>query len=171
MTSSIATAGAAFFSGAGSDADSISPASQKAAIASLQGALASTDGSPPLLRNFVDGEWVEATGGRVAVVDPSTGLVSCYVGDSNAADVELAVQAAHNAQKDWAATSQRFRADLLGKVSKALLVRLETLALCESCDVGKPVRLARIIDVRARLALPLSASAYVSASVSLTRTH
>ena len=92
MTSSVATAGAAFFSGAGSDAEAISASAQSAAVASLQGALPSADGSPPLLRNFVDGQWVVAAGGRVEVVDPSTGLVSCYVGDSNAADVELAVQ-------------------------------------------------------------------------------
>ena len=92
MTSSVATAGAAFFSGAGSDAEAISASAQIAAVASLQGALPSADGSPPLLRNFVDGQWVVAAGGRVEVVDPSTGLVSCYVGDSNAADVELAVQ-------------------------------------------------------------------------------
>jgi aminomuconate-semialdehyde/2-hydroxymuconate-6-semialdehyde dehydrogenase len=148
MSSSVATAGAAFFNGAGSDGAAIDPLNEVNAVASLQGAKVNADVKvAPLLRNFVNGEWVEAVGGTMEVIDPSTGKISCYVGNSNAEDVEAAVQAAHAASKSWGATTQRYRADLLTKVSKMLLERLETLALCESYDAGKPVRLARIIDI------------------------
>ena len=148
--SAIATAGAAFFAGAGKDAEIIPPELSGRAIRALKGALCSSPDQPPLLRNFVNGEWVvaKANGGRVVEVrDPATGNITCTVADSDADDVHAAVQAAHNAKGAWGRTPPQERAALLQRVSDMLKERLDDLALCESADAGKPVRLARIIDI------------------------
>ena len=146
----IATAGAAFFSGAGTDSAAIDPAASGRAIRSLKGALCSEDNEPPLLRNFINGQWVTAKangGNKVEVRDPATGNITCFVADSDKDDVQAAVLAAHKAKDAWAATSNHERAALLQRVSVMLKARLEDLALMESADAGKPVRLARIIDI------------------------
>ena len=148
--SAISTAGAAFFSGQGTDASEIDPSASGRAIRALQGALCADADTPPLLRNFVNGQWVTASagGGRtVEVRDPATGRITCYVADSDEDDVNAAVQAAHNAKAAWGATSPHERAALLQRVSAMLKARLEELALLESADAGKPVRLARVIDI------------------------
>ncbi|MBX7043980.1 MAG: aldehyde dehydrogenase [Ignavibacteria bacterium] len=79
--------------------------------------------------------------------DPSTGGVFTMIPDSGAEDVELAVSAAERAFPAWSATSVEERYDLLMSIARLLKERLEKFALAESMDNGKPLKLARTVDI------------------------
>jgi aminomuconate-semialdehyde/2-hydroxymuconate-6-semialdehyde dehydrogenase len=100
------------------------------------------------LLNFIDGEYKDPTRFEwINVVDPSCGEVSCRVGRGSDTDVNEAVAAANAAFKTWSKTPPATRAALLFKIAQGIRDRLEELARLESCDVGKPLRLARMIDI------------------------
>ena len=91
--------------------------------------------------NFIGGDFVAPVDGRYrANLTPVTGQVICEVADSTPADVDLALDAAHAAKADWAATSPAERAAVLNAVADAIEENLEMLAIAESWDNGKPVR-------------------------------
>jgi succinate-semialdehyde dehydrogenase/glutarate-semialdehyde dehydrogenase len=93
---------------------------------------------------LVAGAWRPATGGaRLAVADPATGSVLAEVADADVADAVAAVDAAAAAAGDWAATSPRFRADLLMRAYALMHERSEELALLISLENGKSLADAR----------------------------
>ena len=69
------------------------------------------------------------------------------VADSTAADVDAAAAAAAAALPAWAALSPAQRARWLHKIADGIEARLEDFALAESKDQGKPVWLARAVDI------------------------
>ncbi len=92
-------------------------------------------------QNFIGGRWVEPAKGRYFEnVTPVTGKPFCEVPRSDAADVERALDAAHAARESWGRTSYAQRAMLLNKIADRLEANLETLAVAETWDNGKPVR-------------------------------
>ena len=64
-----------------------------------------------------------------------------------AADVELAVAAAKRAFPAWSATPAAERSRILVRLADALEARLEEFVRAESIDAGKPVTLARRLDI------------------------
>jgi len=93
---------------------------------------------------FVAGAWRPAgTGSRLEVHDPSTGSVLATVADADTTDAVAAVDAAAAAAADWAATSPRFRADLLMRAFHLMLERSEELALLIALENGKSLADAR----------------------------
>jgi aldehyde dehydrogenase len=113
-------------------------------------------GSPVALNeryeNFLGGEWIAPTTGEYREnLAPSTGEPFCEVADSGAADIELALDAAHAAKEDWGRRSPAERAAVLNAVADAIEQNLEMLAVAESYDNGKPVRETLAADI------PLSA--------------
>jgi acyl-CoA reductase-like NAD-dependent aldehyde dehydrogenase len=99
---------------------------------------------------FIGGKWVEATaGGRMDVLDPSTGQTVTTVADATADDVEQAVAAARTAfdTGEWARTSPRDRARVLHRVADLIREHAAELTAVESIDVGKPVSLCGAVDV------------------------
>src|SRR6476619_7488503 len=91
--------------------------------------------------NFIGGEWVAPVGGRYFEnPSPVTGQVYCEVARSTAADIELALDAAHAAAPAWGKTSAGERAVILNKVADRIEENLEQLAVIETWDNGKPVR-------------------------------
>ena len=79
---------------------------------------------------------------------PATGQLAGRIARGNAADVEAAVAAAQAAQVGpWAETSVAERADLLEAVADAIESRVDEWAALESADTGKPISLARSIDI------------------------
>jgi len=102
-------------------------------------------GSPVDLKdrydNFIGGAWVPPTTGEYrANVTPGTGQPFCEVASSGAADIELALDAAHAAKDAWARRSPAERAAVLSAVADALEANREMLAVAESYENGKPVR-------------------------------
>ncbi len=100
------------------------------------------------IRNFIDGEFVEPLGGKyLDNIEPATGKPYALVPDSEARDVELAVTAAERAFPTWSKTSAADRSRILLRIADLIDRDLEKLARAESIDTGKPLSLARSLDI------------------------
>jgi aminomuconate-semialdehyde/2-hydroxymuconate-6-semialdehyde dehydrogenase len=104
------------------------------------------------IENFIGGRWCAPVSGQYGpVVDPATGQVYAHFPDSDARDVALAVQAAWTAFPAWAALPAAERSGHLLALAELIGQHQEELALAESTDTGKPLALARQMDIpRAR---------------------
>ncbi|MBA2269300.1 MAG: aldehyde dehydrogenase [Chthoniobacterales bacterium] len=106
-----------------------------------------TEGSNEI-RNYIDGQYVAPVGGAyLDNIEPATGKPYSQVPDSDARDVELAVTAAERAFEKWSRTPAAERSKLLLRVADAIERDLERFALAESVDTGKPLSLARNLDI------------------------
>ncbi|KQY38869.1 aldehyde dehydrogenase [Nocardia sp. Root136] len=95
----------------------------------------------PRYDNFIDGKWVPPVEGRYFEnTSPVDGQPFCEIARSSAADVELALDAAHRAAPAWGETSAAERANILNKIADRIEANLEPLAVAETWDNGKPVR-------------------------------
>jgi aminomuconate-semialdehyde/2-hydroxymuconate-6-semialdehyde dehydrogenase len=104
--------------------------------------------SPLTLANLIGGELRQpCTGAYLDVFEPATGKVYARCPDSDRRDVELAVEAAQDAAPAWAALPHGERARHLHRLADAIEARLDELAREESRDSGKPVKLARSVDI------------------------
>lgn len=100
------------------------------------------------IENYIAGSLVAPISGEyLDSFDPSIGEVYSYIPDSDERDVQLAVDAANAAFPAWSnsATEQRFT--ILMRLVTLIERDLESLALAESIDQGKPVSLARTVDI------------------------
>ena len=93
---------------------------------------------------WIGGKWVEAASKkRVDVFDPSTGKKITDVADCDADDALAAVNAADKAAAAWAATTPRFRAEILRKCYEKIVENIEWLAYLISLENGKALPDAR----------------------------
>ncbi|MGN7943244.1 aldehyde dehydrogenase [Virgibacillus sp. 6R] len=91
--------------------------------------------------NYIGGEWLPPVKGEYFEnVSPVNGKVFCEIPRSTAEDIELALDAAHAAKVTWGETSVAERANLLNKIADRIEQNLETLAVAETWDNGKPIR-------------------------------
>ncbi|MGV8831212.1 MAG: aldehyde dehydrogenase [Devosia sp.] len=91
--------------------------------------------------NYIGGQWLDAVDGQTFDnSSPITGQVICEIARSKAADVELALDAAHAAAPAWGKTSVAQRAVMLNKIADRMEENLELIALAETWDNGKPIR-------------------------------
>jgi aldehyde dehydrogenase len=91
--------------------------------------------------NFIGGKWVPPVNGKYFDnVSPVTGKPFCEVARSDAADIELALDAAHGAKVAWGKSSYAARSIILNKIADRMEQNLEMLAVAETWDNGKPVR-------------------------------
>jgi aldehyde dehydrogenase len=91
--------------------------------------------------NFIGGEWVPPVGGEYFDnPTPITGQAFCEIPRSTDADIEKALDAAHAAAPAWGKTAPADRALILNKIADRIEANLESLALAESWDNGKPIR-------------------------------
>ncbi len=97
---------------------------------------------------FVDGERA-APAGRTWFpdIDPATGQPHAEVCEATSDDVDRAVQAAKRAAGPWGRLAASQRADVLDRVAAQCAVRAQDLLAAEVKDTGKPVTLARTVDV------------------------
>ena len=100
------------------------------------------------LTHWIDGKAREASNGRwLEVWDPATGRCVGEVAAGDAADVDAAVAAARAALPEWSKLPNTERSQWLEKLASALEDRLEAFASAESRDGGKPIRLARDVEI------------------------
>jgi succinate-semialdehyde dehydrogenase/glutarate-semialdehyde dehydrogenase len=91
-------------------------------------------------RLLIGGEWREASGGdTLAVEDPSTGETLCEVADATPDDARAALDAAVEAQAEWAATPPNDRSEILHRAFLALNERSDDLALLMTLEMGKSI--------------------------------
>ncbi|MGO1798236.1 MAG: NAD-dependent succinate-semialdehyde dehydrogenase, partial [Microbacterium gubbeenense] len=82
----------------------------------------------------------DATGGATLDVrDPATNEVIAQVADATADDASRALDAAVDAQAEWAATSPRRRSDILRRAWELVQERKNDLALVMTLEMGKPL--------------------------------
>jgi aldehyde dehydrogenase (NAD+) len=97
---------------------------------------------------FIDGSFVEGSGGRFKTVNPATEEVLAEVVEASAEDVDAAVTAARRAFDDvWGPMPGRERAKYLYRIARIVQERARELAVLESIDNGKPIRESRDVDV------------------------
>src|SRR5688572_5119830 len=88
---------------------------------------------------LIAGEWRDGGGGTFEVEDPATGDVLCKVADATPKDAVAALEAAADAQPDWAATPANERSEILYRAFEALNDRADELALLMTLEMGKTV--------------------------------
>jgi aminomuconate-semialdehyde/2-hydroxymuconate-6-semialdehyde dehydrogenase len=89
----------------------------------------------PSSRNYLDN------------ISPAEGKVYCQLPDSDRKDVNQAAHAARLAFPEWSAMPVKKRSDILLKIADLIDRDLEKLALAESIDNGKPLKLATELDI------------------------
>lgn len=100
------------------------------------------------LPHWIDGKPTEPGNGRwLDVFEPATGQAFAQVADGNADDVEAAVAAALEAFPAWSSLSNSERGRWLHRLADALEARLDDVARAEARDGGKPITLARNVEI------------------------
>ena len=95
----------------------------------------------PRYGNYIGGEWVAPTAGRYFEnASPVNGQPFCEIPRSDETDIEKALDAAHAAASAWGKTTAAERAVILNKIADRIEENLESIAVAESWDNGKPVR-------------------------------
>ncbi len=101
-----------------------------------------------VIYNYIGGELIPALSqSTLPVINPSTGERYADAPDSDREDVNLAVDAARKAFSGWSSLSTEKRAEYLVLIANKIEEKLDVLAVAESIDNGKPVKLARIVDI------------------------
>lgn len=111
--------------------------------------------SPPALlsqplKMLIDGQWVGSQSGAcMDVINPSNGQVLVQESLGGAHEVDLAVQAARRAFETgpWSRMRPAERTRLLLKLADALEHHGDELALLETLNTGKPLKMARVFDI------------------------
>ncbi|MHA6325787.1 betaine-aldehyde dehydrogenase [Roseivivax sp. CAU 1753] len=101
----------------------------------------------PQASHFIDGAYVEDTGGDVIeVIYPATGAVIARVHQATDAVIEQAIASARRAQADWATWSPRDRGRVLTRAAQILRDRNRALSVLETRDTGKPLQETLVAD-------------------------
>jgi len=91
--------------------------------------------------NFIGGEWVAPADGKYFEnFSPIDNKAIAKVAQSNRKDIDLAVKAGWEAFESWGKAAVAERSAVLNKIADIMEVNLETLAVAESWDNGKPIR-------------------------------
>jgi aminomuconate-semialdehyde/2-hydroxymuconate-6-semialdehyde dehydrogenase len=101
------------------------------------------------VRNYINGEFVPSVSGEtIEDFDPARNQLLARIPRSGAADVQAGVDAANGVRSgSWAQSSNDERGALLERVADAIEARLDDFAELESLDTGKPVSLAKTVDI------------------------
>ncbi|MGB1263923.1 MAG: aldehyde dehydrogenase [Cognaticolwellia sp.] len=101
-----------------------------------------------IIANFIDGQYQAPVQQRyIDNIEPASGEVYGQIPDSCDKDLALAVAAAKKALPHWQALPLEERADYLTAMGQEIEQRIEALAMAEAIDNGKPISLARSVDI------------------------
>ncbi len=100
------------------------------------------------IQNYIDGVFVNPIQGDfIDNFNPSIGEVYGQIPNSTKEDVEKAYKAAEKAFPNWSNTTLETRSEILSKIADLLKERIDFFAAAESKDNGKPVSLAKAVDI------------------------
>ena len=104
------------------------------------------------IKNYINGQLSEPIeGSYIDNYEPATGKVYSLIPDSGEKDIAMAVSAAREAFPYWSQLKNTERSAWLQKISDRINDKLDELAAAESKDNGKPLKLAKRVDIpRAR---------------------
>lgn len=98
--------------------------------------------------NYINGVLTEPfSGAYLENVNPAEGRVYSLIPDSGNKDVNHAVEAARRAFAKWSATPAEQRSAIMIRIADLIERDLDKLALAESIDQGKPLKLAKTVDI------------------------
>jgi len=101
-----------------------------------------------LLSNYINGELLAPINGAyLNNIHPATGRVYGQIPDSNSADLERAVNAGTQAFNQWSALPSNERSKHMLRLAEAMEADIDNLAAIESFDNGKPLHVARNVDI------------------------
>ncbi len=104
--------------------------------------------SLPIIENYIAGQ--ERPPFHKQYLDdlnPATGEIWARIPRSDADDVEAAVEAAHQAFPAWSQCTPEQRFRLLNRIADLIERDLDAYALAETTDTGKPLSVARSVDI------------------------
>lgn len=118
------------------------------------------------IQNFINGEYVDPIQGKyIDNVEPGTGKVFAQIPNSTKEDLDQAVEAAKEAFPVWSTMSVDKRSKIMHTLADLIEKNLDDYALMESRDNGKPLWLAKAVDIpRASTNFRFYASAIVNFS-------
>ncbi|MEM6516188.1 MAG: aldehyde dehydrogenase [Bacteroidota bacterium] len=100
------------------------------------------------IKNFINGEFANPSSKQwLDNYNPSSGEIYGQIPNSNKADIEKAYQSAKAAFNSWSQTTLDERSRVLIKISELLEKNIEHFAEAESIDNGKPITLAKSVDI------------------------
>lgn len=100
------------------------------------------------IANYINGQLLAPNAGNyLENINPAEGKVYSLIPDSDASDVAAATEAAQAAFPAWSITPNTQRASILQKIANLIDRGFEKLSLAESIDNGKPVSLAKVMDI------------------------
>ena len=100
------------------------------------------------IQNYINGEFLPPiANGWIDNYNPAIGEVYGQIPNSTKEDVEKAYEAAENAFASWSNTTLATRSKILSKIAELIKEKLPLLAAAESKDNGKPISLAKTIDI------------------------
>ncbi len=100
------------------------------------------------IKNYINGAFSPPVADRyIDNYNPSNGEIYGQIPNSDAQDVELAYKSAKNAFPSWSETTIDERSRILIKISELLEANLQRFAEAESKDNGKPISLAKTVDI------------------------
>ena len=119
-----------------------------AAISPLAGSAIAGFSFKPRYDNFINGKFTPPLGGQYFDnMSPITGHVCTQAARSTEADINLALDAAHEAAEAWGKRSAADRALILNRIADKMEQNLDLLAYVETVDNGKPIRETTLADI------------------------
>ncbi|WP_075343031.1 aldehyde dehydrogenase [Tenacibaculum agarivorans] len=101
-----------------------------------------------IIKNYINGSFLEPTlGNYIDNYNPSIGEIYGQIPNSTQEDVAQAYQAAKATFPSWSNTTLEERSAILSKIAQLITKKLEVLAEAETKDNGKPLSLAKTIDI------------------------
>jgi aldehyde dehydrogenase (NAD+) len=100
-------------------------------------------------RMLIGAEWRESLSGKgFRTINPATGEALAVIAEGDAADIDLAVQAAHGAREGaWGKMSAAERGKALWRLGDLIVKHVEEIGRLETLDTGKPIFESVKIDV------------------------
>ncbi|MEC3905479.1 aldehyde dehydrogenase [Tamlana sp. 2201CG12-4] len=100
------------------------------------------------IKNFINGEFENPISNDwIDNYCPANGEIYGQTPNSSKADIEQAYQAAKKAFPNWSQTTLEERSKILIRISELLEANLQYFAEAESKDNGKPIHLAKSVDI------------------------
>jgi len=100
------------------------------------------------IKNYINGQFVNPIENNwIENYNPATGEVYGKIPNSTKEDVEKAYESAAQAFPKWSNTTLEERSKILSKIGDLILEKLDFLAAAESKDNGKPISLAKQVDI------------------------